>query len=73
VPDIAFTNLGVGDVSLTDQSRAWFDGVPQLPVDFTGKRRRRFNNLTPRIYAGAYDPWPPAPSYVTGGPSVRKV
>ena len=73
VPDIAFTNLGAGDVSLTDQSRAWFDGVPQLPVDFTGKRRRRFNNLTPRIYAGAYDPWPPAPSYVTGGPSVRKV
>jgi len=67
----AFTNLGANDVSLLPTSLAWFDGISPLSVDFNGRRRRRFNNRTPRVYAGAYDPWPVAPQDVTGGPSVR--
>lgn len=71
--DFAFTNLAGGDVSLLETSRAFFEGVTPVSIDFNGRRRRKFNTRTPRIYAGAYSAWPPAPQFATGNASVRSI
>jgi hypothetical protein len=69
--NFAFTNLGAGDVSLTIASQVYFAGISPAVDDFTGKRRMRLDTLVPRIYAGAYDPYPAQPSWNTGVSAIR--
>lgn len=68
-----FVNLGAGDVSLTAASLAYFTGLSPLPLEFLGRQRQRFGVVAPRIYAGAYDPWPTAPAYASGVSSIRRL
>lgn len=67
-----FVNYGAGDYSLSLASQVYVPGVPILEVDIRGKRRLK-SGPYPRIYAGPYDPWPAAPSWMSGGSSVRVI
>lgn len=70
--DIGFVNYAGGDFSLGPNSRAFVPGVDFRRIDLLGERRLRVGPNT-RIYAGCYDPWPVAPSWATGGSSVRVI
>jgi len=76
--DCAFVNYGAGDVRLTALSALWFLGVSPLAVDLRGKRRLRLPTpgqagFEPRIYSGAFDPWPIPPAFMTGASAIRVV
>jgi hypothetical protein len=70
--DIAFVNLGAGNLFLQPGSLAYVAGASVLATDILGKRRVRdggYRDL--RIYGGAHDPYPPAPAYLTGASQIR--
>jgi len=69
--EIAFVNYALGDYRLLDTSAAFFQGMSQQALDFLGNRRVRDSGREPRVYAGAHDPWPATPTYLTGGSSIR--
>jgi hypothetical protein len=69
--DIAFVNYALGDFRLLPTSAAYFPGMSQQALDFLGNRRVRDSGREPRVYAGAHDPWPTTPTYLTGGSSIR--
>lgn len=68
--ECSFVNYGAGDVRLTSDSALWFFGTSPLATDISGKRRLRFTPL-PRVYSGAFDPWPVAPAFMTGASAIR--
>jgi hypothetical protein len=70
--DFAFVNYGGGDFRLLPTTKIWVPGIPILNYDLSGKRRLRAGP-DPRIYAGPNNPYPFAPSWVTGGSSIRVI
>ena len=71
--DYDFENLGAGDVRIGIDSIAWITGISPLPVDINGNRRFRETGVNPRLYGGAFDPYPASPSFVTGTSSIRSM
>lgn len=67
-----FVNYAGGDYRLDLSSQLWVPGVAILRTDLSGRRRLR-SGPNVRIFAGPNDPYPPAPSWVTGGSSVRVI
>jgi len=70
--DCSFVNYAGGNLALTINSALWFEGVSPLATDIRGKRRLRFA-LQPRIYSGAFDPYPPPVAFMTGASAIRTV
>jgi len=68
--DYAFVNYAGGNIDITAASTLWFMGMSPLAVDIRNKRRLRFTTL-PRIYSGAFDPWPANPAFLTGTSAIR--
>lgn len=70
--DFAFVNYAGGDFRLLPTSNIWVPGLAIIRTDLSGKRRLR-NGPDPRIYAGPNDPYPAAPSWLTGASSIRVI
>ena len=68
--DIGFLNYAGGDYRLDINSQAYVQGISIMPVDIRAKRRLRAG-FAPRIYGGYWDPYPAAPSYLTGASQIR--
>lgn len=69
--DADFVNYGAGDIRLNETSGLYWIGMSPLAVDYTGKRRQRFLVPLPRVYAGAFDPWPVTVAFFTGTSGIR--
>ena len=65
-----FINYAGGNFLLLPTTSLWWPGIPLWGVDVRGFRRAH-NLLDARIVAGAHDPWPAAPTWATGGSSIR--
>lgn len=65
---MAFTGA---DYRLLPTTLAWLPGISPLMTDRLANRRMR-RGPNARIVAGAFDPWPVAPSFLTGGSSIRR-
>ncbi len=70
--DISFVNYAGGNFQLNPDSKCYVPGSAIIRTTLQGNRRMRTGPNT-RIYAGCYDPWPVAPSWATGGSSVRVI
>lgn len=71
--DCSFINYGAGDIRLAADSALWVPGISPLAVDITGKRRLRNTARSPRIYAGAHDPYPAGPVWLSGASGIRVI
>jgi hypothetical protein len=71
--DMAFADWAGNDFRLLPGSLAWFEGMSICPNELLGWRKARETFPRPRVYAGCYDPYPPQPSWLTGGSSIRNL
>ena len=72
LPEFAFVNYAGNDYRLLLASQIWVPGLAIIRTDLSGSRRLRLGP-DPRIYAGPNDPYPAAPSWLTGASSVRVI
>ena len=59
------------DYRLLPTTAAWFPGISPLMTDRLANRRMR-RGPNARIVAGAFDPWPDSPRFLTGASSIRR-
>lgn len=80
--DCAFVNYAGNNFALTTASALWNLGVSPLATDIRGKRRYRLPPLAlqlasfpsaPRVYSGAFDPYPGPLAFNSGASGIRTV